>query len=112
MVKINVAYSTVRFQKPEGWKGDRRGVFVLPPPPGNQFALLLPIEDDQWTISLGVQGDMALPRNHEEFTALCQGPSGSGRLRTGEGRCSADAVPFIPKDACGAPQIRRCPALA
>ncbi len=78
MVKINVAYTTVRFQKPEGWRGDRKGVFVLPPPPGNQFALLLPIEDDQWTVSLGVRGDTPLPRNHEEFSAFAKSLPVSG----------------------------------
>ncbi len=71
-VGINVAYTTAIFEKPAAWRGNNQGMFVLPGPPSKHFALLLPIEDDQWTISLGARGGAPMPKDREEFLAFAK----------------------------------------
>jgi 2-polyprenyl-6-methoxyphenol hydroxylase-like FAD-dependent oxidoreductase len=66
-VKINVAYSTARFRRPEQYRNDRAGVFFQPAPPGKQFGFLLPIEDGQWILSVGARGKDSPPRTIEEI---------------------------------------------
>lgn len=72
-IRINVAYTTARFRKPEAWRGEEIGFFVLPSPPHNEFGLLLPIENDQWILSLGRRGGDAPPRDAEGFKAYAKG---------------------------------------
>lgn len=62
-VKINVAYTTVRFKKPEKYRGERTGYFFLPEPPGKAFGFILPIENDEWIASLGTRGHDTPPRD-------------------------------------------------
>ncbi len=64
-VKINVAYTTARFRKPEKYKGETTGYFFLPAPPGKAFGFILPIENDEWIISLGTRGNDVPPRDVE-----------------------------------------------
>lgn len=68
-IRINVAYTTARFKRPAAWADEKRGFFVLPSPPHNEFGLLLPIEDDQWILSLGRRGGDAPPRDPAGFKA-------------------------------------------
>lgn len=68
-VKINVAYTTARFRKPDKYKGEKTGFFFLPAPPGKAFGLILPIENDEWIISLGTRGGDAPPRDVEGLKA-------------------------------------------
>jgi len=66
-VKINVAYATAKFRQPPNYRGERLGFFVLPGPPSPYFGLMLPIEDDQWIVSLGGRGENLPPRDLEGF---------------------------------------------
>jgi 2-polyprenyl-6-methoxyphenol hydroxylase-like FAD-dependent oxidoreductase len=68
-VRINVAYSTVRFRQPEKWRGEATGFFLLPGPPGTRFGFLLPIEGDQWILSVGARGKNSPPRTLAEMLA-------------------------------------------
>ena len=68
-VKINVAYTTARFRKPEQYKGEQTGYFFLPAPPGKAFGFILPIENDEWIISLGTRGSDTAPRDVEGLKA-------------------------------------------
>ena len=71
-VKINVAYVTTKFRQPEKYRGERKGFFVLPGPPSPYFGLLLPIEGDQWILSLGGRGANPPPRDLEGFRAYAE----------------------------------------
>jgi 2-polyprenyl-6-methoxyphenol hydroxylase-like FAD-dependent oxidoreductase len=66
-VKINVAYSTARFRRPEKYREDRSGIFFQPAPPVKQFGFLLPIENDQWILSVGARGKDSPPKTIEEM---------------------------------------------
>ncbi len=72
-IRINVAYTTARFAKPDTWRDEHLGFFILPSPPHNEFGLLLPIEDDQWILSLGRRGGDAPPRDAQGFKAYAKG---------------------------------------
>ena len=72
-IRINVAYTTARFRKPDAWRNEQLGFFVLPTPPHTEFGLLLPIENDQWILSLGRRGGDAPPRDAEGFKAYAGG---------------------------------------
>jgi 2-polyprenyl-6-methoxyphenol hydroxylase-like FAD-dependent oxidoreductase len=71
-VRINVAYSTVRFRQPEKWRGEATGFFLLPGPPGTRFGFLLPIEGDQWILSVGARGKNSPPRTLAEMLAYAE----------------------------------------
>ncbi len=66
-IKINVAYTTGKFRQPEKYRGERKGFFVLPGPPSPYFGLMLPIEDNQWIVSLGGRGANTPPRDIAGF---------------------------------------------
>ena len=67
VLKINVAYTTGRFRRSEPFRGERKGFFLLPAPPSVCFGLMLPIEDDQWIVSLGGRGSQIPPRDLTAF---------------------------------------------
>ena len=71
-VRINVAYSTVRFRQPDAYKGEAQGYFLLPGPPGKRFGFLLPIEGDQWILSVGARGKNSPPRSLAEMLAYAE----------------------------------------
>ncbi len=71
-VRINVAYSTVRFRQPDAYKGENHGYFLLPGPPGKRFGFLLPIEDDRWILSVGARGKDSPPRSLAEMLAYAE----------------------------------------
>ena len=86
-VRINVAYTTARFRRPEAWRDDLAGFFILPSPPHNEFGLLLPIEDGQWILSQGRRGGDAPPRDPEGFKDYAKGlvaPEVHDRIRDAE----------------------------
>jgi 2-polyprenyl-6-methoxyphenol hydroxylase-like FAD-dependent oxidoreductase len=66
-VKIGVAYTTARFRRPEKYRTQASGFYFLPGPPGKQFGFLLPIEDGQWILSVGVRGKDTPPKTIEEM---------------------------------------------
>jgi 2-polyprenyl-6-methoxyphenol hydroxylase-like FAD-dependent oxidoreductase len=66
-VKINVAYSTAKFRRPERYRDTNTGIFFQPGPPGKQFGFLLPIEDGQWILSVGARGKDVPPKTIEEM---------------------------------------------
>ncbi len=66
-VKINVAYSTARFKQAPEHRGESIGFFFLPGPPGKQFGFLLPIENDQWIVSVGARGSDQPPKTIEQL---------------------------------------------
>lgn len=71
-IRINVAYSSVRFRQPEQWRGESTGFFLLPGPPGKRFGFLLPIEGDQWILSVGARGKDSPPRSLAEMLAYAE----------------------------------------
>jgi len=72
-IRINVAYTTGRFRRPEKWRDDQTGFFVLPSPPDTHFGLMLPIEDGQWILSLGARGGAIPPRDPQAFKEYAKG---------------------------------------
>jgi len=60
---------------PQARRSARRTARLLRPAlsPHNEFGLLLPIENDQWILSLGRRGGDAPPRNAEGFKAYAKG---------------------------------------
>jgi len=72
-IRINVAYTTGRFRRPQTWRDEQLGFFVLPSPPDKHFGLMLPIEDNQWILSLGGRGGEIPPRDPEAFKAYAKG---------------------------------------
>jgi 2-polyprenyl-6-methoxyphenol hydroxylase-like FAD-dependent oxidoreductase len=72
-VKINVAYTTARFRKPEKYRDDMTGHFLLPSPPHQGFGFMVPVEDGTWIASLGRRGKEAPPRDVEGFKAYAKG---------------------------------------
>ena len=62
-IRINVAYTTARFRKPEKCRDEKIGFFFLPAPPEKHFGFILPIENGEWIISLGTRGHDAPPRD-------------------------------------------------
>lgn len=86
-VRINVAYTTGRFRKPPAYHGEKLGFFILPSPPQTHFGLMLPIEDDQWILSLGRRGGETPPRDPEAFKEYAKGlvePHVYDRIRDAE----------------------------
>lgn len=71
-VRINVAYSTARFRKAAEHVSEHTGIFFLPGPPGKQFGLLLPIEDNQWILSVGARGGDQPPRTLDDMRAYAR----------------------------------------
>jgi len=72
-VRINVAYTTARFRKPAAYRNERLGFFILPSPPETHFGLMLPIEDDQWILSLGRRGGETPPQDPAAFKEYAKG---------------------------------------
>lgn len=72
-VRINVAYTTGRFRKPAAYRDERLGFFILPAPPQTHFGLMLPIEEDQWILSLGRRGGQTPPREPAAFKEYAKG---------------------------------------
>lgn len=68
-IRINVTYVTGRFAMPEAWRGEARGFFFLPAPPSHYFGLLLPVENNEWVVSLGGRGANVPPRDLDGFRA-------------------------------------------
>lgn len=69
-VKINVSYTSALFERPATWRGEGKAYYVLPGAPDPSFALLAPVEDDRWMVSLGLRGREAVPRDLEGFRAF------------------------------------------
>jgi 2-polyprenyl-6-methoxyphenol hydroxylase-like FAD-dependent oxidoreductase len=72
-IRINVAYTTGRFRRPDSWKDEQLGFYVLPAPPHTRFCFLLPIEDNQWILSLGGRGGAVPPRDPQAFKEYAKG---------------------------------------
>jgi len=72
-IRINVAYTTGRFRRPEKWRNEQLGFFILPSPPDTHFGLMLPIEDGQWILSLGRRGGAVPPRDPQGFKDYAMG---------------------------------------
>lgn len=71
-VKINVSYTSALFDRPAAWRGEGRAYYVLPGAPNPAFALLAPVEDDRWMVSLGMRGKDAVPRDLDGFRAFAK----------------------------------------
>lgn len=86
-IRINVAYTTGRFRRPEKWRDEQLGFFILPSPPDTHFGLMLPIEDGQWILSLGRRGGAVPPRDPQGFKDYAMGlvqPQVYERIRDAE----------------------------
>lgn len=94
-VKINVAYTTQRFKQPDAWRGERHGFFLMPGQPNPRFGLMLPIEDDQWIVSLGARGPTSVSRDIEAFRAYAAGLGHPGVIeRIGQATPVGEAKTF------------------
>lgn len=63
-VRINVTYSTTCIERPSG---DRHGILVVPSAPRTRGGAFLPVEDDQWQVTLfGMHGDQP-PADRDGF---------------------------------------------
>ena len=71
-IRINVAYTTGRFRQDGADAGKRTGVFILPAPPQTHFGFILPIENNEWILSLGRRGREAPPRDEVGFRAYAE----------------------------------------
>ena len=69
-VKINVAYTTGRFRRKA--HGGPKGVYMLPAPPHRHFGFMLPVENDEWIISVGGRGADVPPRDVNSFRAYAR----------------------------------------
>ncbi|MGE0408614.1 MAG: NAD(P)/FAD-dependent oxidoreductase [Amphiplicatus sp.] len=68
-IGIDMAYATARFRKPEAWRGSAESLLCVPTPPDNHYALLSPIENEEWILSLCGRGDVVPPVDLEGFLA-------------------------------------------
>ncbi|MDP3738022.1 MAG: tryptophan 7-halogenase [Hyphomonadaceae bacterium] len=86
-IRINVAYTTARFRKPEKYRDEKIGFFFLPAPPEKHFGFILPIENDEWIISLGTRGHDAPPRDVaalKEYASKLPDPAVYDRIKDAE----------------------------
>ncbi len=86
-IRINVAYTTGRFAKPEKWRGEKRGFFFLPAAPNTRFGLLLPVENEEWIVALGGRGANTPPRDLAgflDYAAQSDAPGIHERLKQAE----------------------------
>lgn len=93
-VRINVAYSTAKFRRPDKYRNDGTGFFFLPGPPGKQFGFLLPIEDGQWILSVGARGKDAPPRTIDEIRAYAKAFDASVHERIKDAEPTSDVRTF------------------
>jgi 2-polyprenyl-6-methoxyphenol hydroxylase-like FAD-dependent oxidoreductase len=66
-IGVDMCYSTAVFEIPEqaptGWKG----VFTYSKPPGSRSAIMMPLEEGRWILSLGARLDEEPPGDPEGF---------------------------------------------
>jgi 2-polyprenyl-6-methoxyphenol hydroxylase-like FAD-dependent oxidoreductase len=93
-VKINVAYSTAKFRRTEQHRHTQTGYFFLPGPPGKQFGFLLPIEDNQWILSVGARGKESPPKTIEELRSYAQAFDASVYERISEAEPTSEIRTF------------------
>ncbi|MEX0645634.1 MAG: hypothetical protein WD076_10000 [Parvularculaceae bacterium] len=61
IIGIDMSYATGRFKKPAPLRGSAESLLCVPSPPDNHYALLSPIENEEWIVSLCGRGDLAPP---------------------------------------------------
>jgi 2-polyprenyl-6-methoxyphenol hydroxylase-like FAD-dependent oxidoreductase len=72
-VGVDIAYSTTIFEIPPDFAADWRMVGTMPDPPRNRRgALLIPIEDNRWIVSLGGAHDCKPPEDEAGFMEFAQ----------------------------------------
>jgi 2-polyprenyl-6-methoxyphenol hydroxylase-like FAD-dependent oxidoreductase len=72
-VGIDMAYATALFAIPDDAQRHWKGVFTFPKPPeGRRGALMLPIEGNRWTLSLGGAHGDAPPGDLDGFLAFAK----------------------------------------
>ena len=88
---IEVSYSSARFAKPAGFRGERRFIACIPQPPDDRYGLVCPVENDEWLITLSSRFDGRVPDDLDGFRAYAEAlpvPEIAERLR--------EAVPLTP----------------
>ncbi|CAN5301045.1 FAD-dependent oxidoreductase [soil metagenome] len=94
-VKINVAYTTQRFARSPAYAGERLGFFLRPGGANARFGFLLPIENNQWIVSLGARGASAVPRDLDGFLDCARQVGHAGVIdRLGEAEAVGEAKTF------------------
>ena len=88
---IEVSYSSARFAKSAGFRGERRFIACIPQPPDDRYGLVCPVENDEWLITLCSRFDDRVPDDLDGFRAYAAAlpvPDIAERLR--------EAVPLTP----------------
>ena len=88
---IEVSYSSARFAKPAGFRGEGRFIACIPQPPDDRYGLVCPVENDEWLITLCSRFDGRVPDDLDGFCAYAEAlpvPDIADRLR--------EAVPLTP----------------
>ena len=67
IIGIDMSYATGRFRRPAARRGSAESLLCVPTPPDNRYALLSPIEDDEWIVSLCGRGDLVPPTDVSGF---------------------------------------------
>lgn len=81
---IEVSYSSARFAKPAGFRGERRFIACIPKPPDDRYGLVCPVENDEWLITLCSRFDNRVPDDLDGFRAYAAAlpvPDIADRLR-------------------------------
>jgi flavin-dependent dehydrogenase len=71
-LRVNVSYTSAIFKKPDAYKGEKQVFYVTPAPPSTQFAIIAPIENERWVVSLGMRGRTTVPRDLEGYLAFAR----------------------------------------
>ncbi len=69
MLGIEVNYSSVRFAKPERFRGEGRFIGCIPQPPDDRYGLVCPVENDEWLITLCSRFGNRVPGDIDGFRA-------------------------------------------
>lgn len=73
VIGIAMSYATARFKKPEAHRGSAEIIACQPSPPDRRYALLFPIENEEWILTLGGRGDIVPPTDLAGFLRFAEG---------------------------------------
>lgn len=66
-LSIEVNYATGRFRKSGRYRGDAKQIVCFPDPPEGALGLLVPVENDEWLITLGGRLEQKAPTDLQGF---------------------------------------------
>ena len=72
-IGVDIAYASTIYEIPNDPPNDWKGLFHLPMPPSSRGALMLPLEDRRWILTLGGRHGDNPPRDEAGFIGFVQG---------------------------------------